>query len=512
MLDNGEVSMAGNYYRASKKSYYDILEVAHSASTDEINKSYRKLSIRYHPDRNKDQNASEIFSHLSEAKRILTDREKRTSYDRLLNELNSTPSSQIGVSAATDFSFSDFLKNFMAREKTTEENTMKEYVEAILKGKEPRINSLNFLLKASKYDQIALQILTKHSKIDKAQFKLSQYLATKAIMNDESAPQLLAILRDLLSEAKVANRFDQSTQLKEILEQLALTINNHSKIQKEKDMASIILCSIYLEKSKYKDARILYKLLMQRAGQPDFAFAEQFGKLTSQFTASINYAICQAAAKNDLESINELFEFKNDELNMVLLEDIIQENLAAFEMIYNQCSPSAVASTQYYLSGWGIAHYAVYNNRVRILEFLNTHQPELLTVKTNSSQAYTPLLLGLNTYPKISDWLPSWLPGGRNHPRESIKYLITQKLGLSIADPAGNFPIHIAAQNLEKEWIDLLVKHGADVTQKNSKNETALQMYDYANSASMLGSLFSFFGSGGTAQEPDSTRIQLGFS
>jgi curved DNA-binding protein CbpA len=512
MLDNGEVNMAGNYYKASKKSYYDILEVPRSATTDEINKSYRKLSIKYHPDRNHDKNASEIFSHLSEAKRILTDKEKRTSYDRLLNELITSPSSEIGVSAATDFSFSDFLKNFMAREKTTEENTMKEYVEAILNGKEPRINILNFLLKASKYDQIALQILNEHPQIDKAQFKLNQYLTAKSVMNNESAWQLLAIIRDLLNEAKVVSRFDQSIQLKDILEQLALTINNHSKVQKEKDVASIVLCSRYLEKNKHKEARVLYKLLMQRAGQSDFAFAEPFNKLTAQFTASINYAMCEAAAKNDLESIKELFEFKNDELNMVLLEDIVQENLAAFEMIYNQCSPSAVASTQYYLSGWGIAHYAVYNDRVRILEFLNAHQPELLTAKTNSSQAYTPLLLGLNTYPKISDWLPSWLPGGRNHPRESIKYLITQKLGLSIADPAGNAPLHVAAQNLEKEWVDLLVRHGADVSQRNGKNETALQMYDYANSASLLGSLFSFFGSGGKVQEQDNTRIQLTLS
>lgn len=512
MLDNGEVNMAGNYYRASKKSYYDILEVSLSASTDEINKSYRKLSMKYHPDRNKDKDASDIFPHLSEAKRILTDKEKRASYDRLLQELSNTRASQTGVSAATDFSFSDFLKSFMAREKKTEENSIKECVDAILAGKEPRINILNFLLKASKEHELALKVLMEHPKIGKAQCNFYTYFTEKAILNDEYAPQLLAIIRDALNNAKTRNSFDQSILLKDIMERLAGIINNHSKIQKEKDVASIVLCSRYLEKRQYCDACTLYKPLVQRSRQPDFAFAEQFSKLTILFTASLNYALCEAAAKNDLEGIQEFLEFNNDELSMVLLEDLVQENLAAFQMIYNKCSPSAVAATQYYLSGWGIAHYAMYNDRVRILEFLNAQQPELLTAKTNSSQAFTPLLLGLNTYPKISEWLPAWLPGGRNHPRESIRYLITQKLGLSIADPSGNFPIHIAAQNLEKEWIELLVKHGADMSQKNSKNETALQMYDYANSPSMLGSLFNFFGSSNKEQETDKTRIQLGFS
>ncbi|MEN9675773.1 MAG: hypothetical protein RIS76_1669 [Verrucomicrobiota bacterium] len=66
-----------------RRCYYEILEVTRTANGDEIKKSYRKLAIRYHPDKNPgDKKAEEQFKELSEAYEILSDSEKRVAYDR----------------------------------------------------------------------------------------------------------------------------------------------------------------------------------------------------------------------------------------------------------------------------------------------------------------------------------------------------------------------------------------------------------------------------------------------
>lgn len=65
------------------KDYYKILEVDRNASQDDIKKSYRKLAIKYHPDKNNgDKAAEEKFKEVSEAYDILSNEEKKSQYDR----------------------------------------------------------------------------------------------------------------------------------------------------------------------------------------------------------------------------------------------------------------------------------------------------------------------------------------------------------------------------------------------------------------------------------------------
>jgi molecular chaperone DnaJ len=67
----------------SKRDYYEILGVGKSASADEIKKSYRKVAMQYHPDRNPgDKSAEEKFKEAAEAYEVLSDQEKRGQYDR----------------------------------------------------------------------------------------------------------------------------------------------------------------------------------------------------------------------------------------------------------------------------------------------------------------------------------------------------------------------------------------------------------------------------------------------
>lgn len=69
------------------KKYYDILEVDKDSTQEEIKKSYRKLTLKYHPDRNNDNKKSEaIFKEVVEAYEILGDIEKRKKYDLDLKE------------------------------------------------------------------------------------------------------------------------------------------------------------------------------------------------------------------------------------------------------------------------------------------------------------------------------------------------------------------------------------------------------------------------------------------
>lgn len=67
---------------AGKRDYYEVLGVEKGADAQTIKKAYRKLAIKYHPDRNQDAGAEETFKEVSEAYAVLSDEEKRARYDQ----------------------------------------------------------------------------------------------------------------------------------------------------------------------------------------------------------------------------------------------------------------------------------------------------------------------------------------------------------------------------------------------------------------------------------------------
>lgn len=95
----------------AETDYYKVLGVAKSASGEEIKKAYRKLAMKYHPDKNKgDKAAEEKFKQLSEAYAVLSDKEKRQQYDQFgANGFKQRFSEE---DIFRGFDFSDIFKEF----------------------------------------------------------------------------------------------------------------------------------------------------------------------------------------------------------------------------------------------------------------------------------------------------------------------------------------------------------------------------------------------------------------
>ncbi|MEG3439937.1 DnaJ C-terminal domain-containing protein [Pannus brasiliensis CCIBt3594] len=124
------------------KDYYAVLGVSKTASGEEIKKAFRKLAVKYHPDRNpNDKAAEEKFKEISEAYEVLSDPDKRQKYDQFGQYWRQTGQSgwpggagNVGVDfggAGFDFSqyntFEDFINELLGRFGGPSGNTSRSY-------------------------------------------------------------------------------------------------------------------------------------------------------------------------------------------------------------------------------------------------------------------------------------------------------------------------------------------------------------------------------------------------
>src|ERR1044071_3341546 len=66
----------------AKRDYYEVLGLAKNATDDDIKKAYRKLAMKYHPDRNQGEGAKKAEESVKEAYEMLSDGDKRAAYDQ----------------------------------------------------------------------------------------------------------------------------------------------------------------------------------------------------------------------------------------------------------------------------------------------------------------------------------------------------------------------------------------------------------------------------------------------
>ena len=104
-------------YVTCKQDFYALLGVTKTATDREIKRAFRKLALKYHPDKNKSKTAEEKFREIAEAYDTLSDPEKRKKYDQFGHSAFSSdiPSGQGGWSGAhfrADFDYNEFFRHF----------------------------------------------------------------------------------------------------------------------------------------------------------------------------------------------------------------------------------------------------------------------------------------------------------------------------------------------------------------------------------------------------------------
>lgn len=94
---------------SAKRDYYEVLGVDRSASPAEIKSQYRKMALKFHPDRNKSAEAAEHFKEISEAYAILSDAQKRSTYDQHGHQGIDGQYSEQDIFRGANFNFSDLF-------------------------------------------------------------------------------------------------------------------------------------------------------------------------------------------------------------------------------------------------------------------------------------------------------------------------------------------------------------------------------------------------------------------
>ena len=115
----------------AKRDYYDVLGVKKSANPEEIKSAYRKLAVKYHPDKNPgDKVAEDKFKEASEAYGILSDQSKKENYDNFGHAAFENGGGKGGFGgfggfSGSDFSdiFEDFFGDFWWKQKSNRRNT-----------------------------------------------------------------------------------------------------------------------------------------------------------------------------------------------------------------------------------------------------------------------------------------------------------------------------------------------------------------------------------------------------
>uniref|UniRef100_A0A2P2KEL5 J domain-containing protein n=1 Tax=Rhizophora mucronata TaxID=61149 RepID=A0A2P2KEL5_RHIMU len=107
------------------KSYYDVLQVPRGASDEQIKRAYRKLALKYHPDKNPgNEEATKRFAEINNAYEVLSDSEKRSIYDRYGEEGLKQHMARGGGGGGMGMNIQDIFSQFFGGGPMEEEETV----------------------------------------------------------------------------------------------------------------------------------------------------------------------------------------------------------------------------------------------------------------------------------------------------------------------------------------------------------------------------------------------------
>src|SRR5438045_1133590 len=87
---------------SGKRDYYEVLQIPRSASADDVRRAYRRLARQYHPDVNGSAEAEERFKEINEAYEVLSDTNRRATYDQFGHVASGMPGGFGGFSTNSD--------------------------------------------------------------------------------------------------------------------------------------------------------------------------------------------------------------------------------------------------------------------------------------------------------------------------------------------------------------------------------------------------------------------------
>src|SRR5262245_10399865 len=103
-----------------KRDYYDVLEVSRGCGADDLKKAYRRLAVKYHPDKNPEDRpaAEDRFKELNEAYQVLSDPERRAQYDRFGHAAFEQDGMGFGFPGGFDDIIGDLFGDFFGTNRT----------------------------------------------------------------------------------------------------------------------------------------------------------------------------------------------------------------------------------------------------------------------------------------------------------------------------------------------------------------------------------------------------------
>ncbi len=209
-----------------KKDYYEVLGVSRNASPEEIKKAYRKLAIKYHPDKNLDnkKKAEEKFKEAAEAYEVLSNPEKKQRYDKFGH------SGIKGTSSGTGMNMEDIFTNFgdifadAFGEGFSSFGFGRSTRHKTIKGSDLRIR-----VKLS-LEEIANGV---EKKVKVKRLKVAKGIKFKNCMSCNGTGQIIRITNTILGRMQTSSQCGRCSGTGKIVENIPYGANRHGLIKEE---------------------------------------------------------------------------------------------------------------------------------------------------------------------------------------------------------------------------------------------------------------------------------------